>query len=346
MKKTNILAVALSAGLVLCGGGYYLSNVDVAYAQEESKSLDEQISEKEAEVKKLEEENASKDKEIANLESQKEDPSKIQEQIQKNEDDFTAIDDKYSEKYYAWENAKKTYNEKNDKLQELEKQIEELKDKINGHNFEPGDLDKVFDIDSKAAPLRFEVRDAKADMEEKLAEVKKMEPDFKEARKNYHKKSEELNTKLAEANDKNKKLQEKIDNLNNEKKANSEKIAPLNQEIEELKKAKEEAEKKAKEEAEKKAIEEAIKNANIVGYNYRSVETTKDSDKKEEMGISAETRAKLLEAIRQAEIKIEAVRFLKENTPKTIAKVVDKLDKLVAEQEMLIKEAKEVLAKY
>ena len=60
-------------------------------------------------------------------------------------------------------------------------------------------------------------------------------------------------------------------------------------------------------------------------------------------GISAETRAKLEKAISEAEQKILAVKFLKETTPKTIAKVVDKLDKIVAEQEALIKSAKELL---
>lgn len=72
-----------------------------------------------------------------------------------------------------------------------------------------------------------------------------------------------------------------------------------------------------------------------------TTETTKPG--KVEKGISAETRAKLEAAIRDAEIKIESVKFLKENTPKTIAKVVDKLDKIVAEQKALIKSAKELL---
>lgn len=72
-----------------------------------------------------------------------------------------------------------------------------------------------------------------------------------------------------------------------------------------------------------------------------TTETTKPG--KVDKGISAETRAKLEAAIRDAEIKIESVKFLKENTPKTIAKVVDKLDKIVAEQEALIKSAKELL---
>lgn len=72
-----------------------------------------------------------------------------------------------------------------------------------------------------------------------------------------------------------------------------------------------------------------------------TTETTKPG--KVDKGISAETRAKLEAAIRDAEIKIESVKFLKENTPKTIAKVVDKLDKIVAEQKELIKSAKELL---
>ena len=333
MKKNNILAVTLSAGLIL-GGAYLVEeNQNVAYAQE-NLSIDVEIPRKESQIDELKKEMAQKNDEISNLENQKEDQSQVKAEIQENIDNFNVIYDKYKKKYDAWENAKKDYNEKNNKLQDLEKQIEELKDKINGHNFEPGDLDKMLAIDSKAAPLRFEVRDAKADMEEKLAEVKKLEPDFKEAKKNYNQKSKELNDKLDDIDDHNKEIDEKIEKVNKEKADISEKIKNLEEEISQIKK--------------NKAIVREIlgDEADVVGYNYRSVETTKDSDKKEEMGISAETRAKLLEAIRQAEIKIEAVRFLKENTPKTIAKVVDKLDKLVAEQEILIKEAKELLAKY
>lgn len=83
------------------------------------------------------------------------------------------------------------------------------------------------------------------------------------------------------------------------------------------------------------------------GYNVTIVATEKGIVvvKKEDTGISAETRAKLEAAIRDAEIKIESVKFLKENTPKTIAPVVDKLDKIVAEQKALIKSANELLGK-
>lgn len=332
MKKNNILAVALSAGLVLCGGGYYISNVDVAYAQE-NLSIDVEIPRKESQIDELKKEIAQKNDEISNLENQKEDPSQVKAEIQENIDNFNVINDEYKKKYDDWENSKKVYNEKNDKLQDLEKQIEELKDKINGHNFEPGDLDKVLALNKEAAPLRFEVRDAKDDMDEKLAEVKKLEPDFIEARKNYNQKSKELNDKLDDIDAHNKEIDEKIEKVNKEKEEISEKIEKLEEEISQIKKNRE-------------IVREILGDeADVVGYNYRSVETTTDSDKKEEMGISAETRAKLLEAIKQAEIKIEAVRFLKENTPKTIAKVVDKLDKLVVEQEILIKEAKELLAK-
>ena len=333
MKKNNILAVTLSAGLLL-GGAYLVeANQNVAYAQE-NLSIDVEIPRKESQIDGLKKEMAQKNDEISNLENQKEDQSQVKAEIQENIDNFNVIYDEYKKKYDAWENAKKDYNEKNNKLQDLEKQIEDLKNKIASGNFKPEDLDKMLAIDSKAAPLRFEVRDAKADMEEKLAEVKKLEPDFKEAKKNYNQKSKELNDKLDDIDAHNKEIDEKIEKVNKEKADISEKIKNLEEEISQIKKNRE-------------IVREILGDeADVIGYNYRSVETTKDSDKKEEMGITAETRAKLLEAIKQAEIKIDAVRFLKENTPKTIAKVVDKLDKLVAEQEILIKEAKELLAKY
>ena len=61
--------------------------------------------------------------------------------------------------------------------------------------------------------------------------------------------------------------------------------------------------------------------------------------------ISAETKAKLEKAIADAKTQIEAVKFLKENTPKTIEKVVDKLDVLVKDAKATIKASEELLGK-
>lgn len=60
-------------------------------------------------------------------------------------------------------------------------------------------------------------------------------------------------------------------------------------------------------------------------------------------GLTAAQRAALEKAIADAEVQIQAVKFLKETTPKTIAKVADKLDKLVAEQEARLVKAKALL---
>ena len=61
--------------------------------------------------------------------------------------------------------------------------------------------------------------------------------------------------------------------------------------------------------------------------------------------IKPETRAALEKAILDAKIQIKAVETLKKTTPKTIAKVVDKLDKLVKEAEATIKMSEELLGK-
>ena len=329
MKKNNILALTLSAGLVL-GGAYLVeANQNVAYAQEDL-SIDVEIPRKEAEIDGLKKEIAQKNYEISNLENQKEDTSKDYDEYDKiwPERDklykeylpilaeykpilakYKAEVKKLNELYEQWKAANDAYiADPNNK--ELEKKKSELA-------FKWGDQEKI-------------TAEAKKAYDEYLPKIKPLSEKLKELDKQL----DQIQAVLDEKEAKNKEIEEKIEKINKEKEETSEKIKNLEEEISQIKK--------------NKAIVREIlgDEADVVGYNYRSVETTKDSDKKEEMGISAETRAKLLEAIRQAEIKIEAVRFLKENTPKTIAKVVDKLDKLVAEQEMLIKEAKEILAKY
>ena len=75
---------------------------------------------------------------------------------------------------------------------------------------------------------------------------------------------------------------------------------------------------------------------------FENVKPGKPADKDE---IKPETRAALEKAILDAKIQIKAVETLKKTTPKTIAKVVDKLDKLVKEAEATIKMSEELLGK-
>ena len=75
---------------------------------------------------------------------------------------------------------------------------------------------------------------------------------------------------------------------------------------------------------------------------FENVKPAKPADKDE---IKPETRAALEKAILDAKIQIKAVETLKKTTPKTIAKVVDKLDKLVKEAEATIKMSEELLGK-
>ena len=60
-------------------------------------------------------------------------------------------------------------------------------------------------------------------------------------------------------------------------------------------------------------------------------------------GLTAAQKAALEKAIADAEVQIQAVKFLKENTPKSIAPVADKLDKLVAEQKARLVKARAIL---
>lgn len=75
---------------------------------------------------------------------------------------------------------------------------------------------------------------------------------------------------------------------------------------------------------------------------FENVKPAKPADKDE---IKPETRAALEKAILDAKIQIKAVETLKKTTPKTIAKVVDKLDKLVKDAEATIKVSEELLGK-
>ena len=75
---------------------------------------------------------------------------------------------------------------------------------------------------------------------------------------------------------------------------------------------------------------------------FENVKPAKPADKDE---IKPETRAALEKAILDAKIQIKAVETLKKTTPKTLAGVVDKLDKLVKEAEATIKMSEELLGK-
>lgn len=333
MKKNNILAVALSAGLILCGGGYYLSNVDIAYAQE-NLSIDVEVPRKEAEVDGLKKVIIQKNIEISDLENQKEDYSKAKSKYKEVYADYDQYyKEVYTPAYTKNEALLDTLKDEEKKLKDSYDEWKAANDKVPADKNDPNyadlkkkanDLAWKWDAQKKKTQQAY---DAYMEDFEKFAPI-----DDEVVAKDNAVAKEEKNLDRIEA--KNKEIEDKINNLKEEINEDSEKIKNLEEEIRQLKRNRD-------------IVREIFgEEANIVGYNYSSVETTKDSDKKEEMGITAETRAKLLEAIRQAEIKIDAVEFLKEYTPKTIAKVVDKLDKLVAEQEFLIKQAKELLAKY
>lgn len=82
----------------------------------------------------------------------------------------------------------------------------------------------------------------------------------------------------------------------------------------------------------------------VVPINPLIVEKTNDNLEIAE-GITEETRLQLIEAITNANKQIDAAEYLMENFPKTIAKVVDKLEFLIKDSKETIKMAEELLAK-
>lgn len=82
----------------------------------------------------------------------------------------------------------------------------------------------------------------------------------------------------------------------------------------------------------------------VVPINPLIVEKTNDNLEIAE-GISEETRLQLIEAIANANKQIDAAEYLMKNFPKTIAKVVDKLEFLIKDSKETIRMAEELLAK-
>ena len=95
----------------------------------------------------------------------------------------------------------------------------------------------------------------------------------------------------------------------------------------------------------KETTTETTKPATETTTEKETETTVTDDSKVADDEISAETKAELEKAIADSKVQIEAVKFLKENTPKTIEKVADKLDKLVKEANATIKLSEELLGK-
>lgn len=85
-------------------------------------------------------------------------------------------------------------------------------------------------------------------------------------------------------------------------------------------------------------------NTNVVVPISPLISETTNENKEIAEEISPETRLKLTEAIENANRQIDAAEYLMENFPKTIAKVVDKLEFLIKDSKETIKMAEELLA--
>lgn len=161
MKKTKIVALAMSVSLVL-GGAYIIdSKTNIAYAEEE-KTIDQQMEEKEANIQKLEQENTKIDKEVSDLEKGLENLNKLNKEL----DVLTAEADKlydiYAPKYEEWEKLDNLVNEGIAKRGALYEEYaalkealakdptnEDIKAKMTAKSYEWSDQDKKVNEDIK-----------------------------------------------------------------------------------------------------------------------------------------------------------------------------------------------------
>ena len=235
MKKRNILAVAMSVSLVLGGAYYANTNNNLAYAEEqEEKSLDQLISEKQAEIEKLKADTESKEDQIAELEKGLKDLTQLNKEFDDllNErlakfavykpqyEEFAKLDNevkaekaKQKELYNEWFKLNEEY-QKNKSNKELKKKKDEVakkwaeQKKLADEKYEEKQV-----LGRKIAPLGAEIRA----MDEELYERK---------------------VTLNEEEDFNYKILDKIYPLQSDVKNNNRKVLTLNTQIQGLEKIK------------------------------------------------------------------------------------------------------------
>ena len=175
MKNNKVLAVALSAGLVL-GGAYALEETNVAYAAEETKSVEEQKAELEDQIKKLEKEKHDIDVKKAQ--------SKNAINWREGNRKVSDLTEEKLKQYEIWdENDRKIIEKCNAQMAELDKQIASLQEQIKAleNSSTPGEGNPGNDStdDDKAKALA----DYKKQYSEKIDDLSDLTEEEKKAAK-------------------------------------------------------------------------------------------------------------------------------------------------------------------
>ena len=266
MKKNKVLAVALSAGLVL-GGAYALEETNIAYAAEETKSVEEQKAEKEAQIKELEKENTSKTDEIKKLEDEKTDTTQASKELEEAKTTQTSAQEAYNSENAKYNELETKHQTSKDNREKLDQQLKEARD--------AADADPTnSELHEKVVKLRAE-RDAaeRQEGEDRVAanDQKKVVDEKKNALDAANTAVTEKKEALDKVEKSNKDNQDKIDALNKEIKNNNAKIEELKKEIKNLKPDEKPAEKDYKEKA-KEIVDNNVKAGNITeeeGEEYK-----------------------------------------------------------------------------
>lgn len=160
MKKNKVLAVALSAGLVL-GGAYALdADVNVAYAAEETKSVEEQKAEKEAQIKELEEANTAKEKEIETLKGQKTDTTQASKDLEEAKTTQTSAQEAYNSENAKYNELETKHQASKSNREQLDQQLKEAREAYDADPTNSELFDKVKQLrDERDAAERLEGED-------------------------------------------------------------------------------------------------------------------------------------------------------------------------------------------
>ena len=266
MKKNKVLAVALSAGLVL-GGAYALEETNVAYAAEETKSVEEQKAELEAQIKDLENANTDKEKEIETLKNQKTDTTQPSKDLEKAKTTQSSAQEEYNSENAKYEKLEAKHKDSKANREKLDQELKEAREAAgkDPFNYEPFKKVEQLRAERDAAQTQEDEDRVAANNQKKVVDEKKNALDA--ANTAVNEKQEALN----KAEQSNKDNQDKINKLNEEIKKNNKKIDELKKKIANLKPDEKPAEKDYKEKA-KEIVDNNVEAGNITeeeGKKYK-----------------------------------------------------------------------------
>lgn len=229
MKKTKILALAMSVSLVL-GGAYIIdSKTNIAYAEEE-KNIAQQIEEKKANIQELEKENSKLDKEVSDLEKDLENLNKLNKELEVLTSEADKLYEIYATKYEEWERLDKLVKDGIAKREALCDEYNALVEQLKN---DPTNKDLESKKTAKAYQWGDQVEKVKEDTQKRTEQYLAMKDDeekYAEADAKYLEKKAEV----SEEEEKTKGISEKIEEKKEKIKNNSRKINVLGKQIKTL----------------------------------------------------------------------------------------------------------------